>query len=193
MAGIGHIHGIFGKNDGVVIGKRHTFTFVVFSGVGDHFGGCLFHQTIHILGFADIPVLTEFTGQVAAGGSEREHAGSRIKVIQGFLFYGIDTKSRGSSIGGQNYLIAFAHPHKAGASLPLMQFAIARAEVALYSVLVGPMPVFGEVLAVLHHAEQLPSSGTKPMLVHKSPDCFANYVPFEYSYSNIDFVLLAGT
>ena len=77
-------------------------------------------------GFADIPVLAELTTEVATCGAKRKDTGSRIKMIQWFLFDRVDTKTSALTVGVENHLPLFDLANKAEASILLLQSAFSR-------------------------------------------------------------------
>ena len=52
-------------------------------------------------------------------------------MVERFFFNRVDTKTGGAAVGSQDYLVADVLPNKTGATLAFMQFAVARAKIAL--------------------------------------------------------------
>jgi hypothetical protein len=141
MAGVRRIHGVFGKNNRVIIGKGHTFDSQRQGSCRDACGTRLVLEPVHLAGLGNIPVLAELAGQIAARRTEREHTAAGVKVIQGFFLDGVNAKTRGTAIGGEDHGIALPHPHKTGPALPFLQAAVARTEVTLNASICEIMPV----------------------------------------------------
>src|SRR5262249_7360321 len=92
---------------------------------------------------ADVPVLAELAGQVAAGGAEREDRGAGQEVVQRLLLDRIDAEAARPAIGREDDLVVQPGAHEAEPALPLPQLAEARAEVALDALAVDRVPVLG--------------------------------------------------
>ena len=67
-------------------------------------------------------------------------------MVERFLLDRIDTETRGASVGGEHHGIADAPAHEACAALPIVQFAVARAQVSLDAPVIELVPVFGRIL-----------------------------------------------
>src|SRR6516225_6892119 len=128
-------------------------------GGGNGLGRGAVHESVHVTRLADIRILTELAGEVAASGAERQHARARVEMIERLLLNRIDAKARRTSIGRQDHLVALAHSHEAEAALPLMQFAVPRADVALDPSVVDPVPLGGGVVFI-HYCTVRPISGS---------------------------------
>jgi hypothetical protein len=63
------------------------------------------HQRVHFPGLADIPVLTEFAGQITAGGAEGKNRRAGQEMIQRLFLDRIDGKAAGATVTGHNDLI----------------------------------------------------------------------------------------
>ena len=137
-----HIPGIFQKNDRIVVGIGYRTTTISMGRFGDGIGCGLAVQGIHFPGFADVPVLTEFTGQVTTRGAKGQHRRAREKMIQGFFFHRVYAESTGPSPGGENNLVLLPLSHVAQAALSFPQLAITRAQVAAQAPVrhCGPVP-----------------------------------------------------
>src|SRR5258705_9440321 len=80
------------------------------------------------LGLADAPVLTEAAAQVATGRTEAQDFASRQKVIERFLFDGIDGEARRRSIAERVQLATDVLANIAKAGLALANATITRAK-----------------------------------------------------------------
>ena len=98
-------------------------------------------NAIKIPGFGDIPVLTEFAGQVTAGCAEGQDWRARQKVIEWFLLDWIDAKTRRAPVGRKYDLTAVARSDEAQAALALVQLAITRADIALDATVLQSVPI----------------------------------------------------
>src|SRR5439155_11492622 len=145
-AGIGGVHRVFADDHRVVVGigdaaaaagPRHAREPLRRGGV---------HQGVHFARLADVPVLAELAGEVAAGGAEREHAGAGIEMVEWLLLDGIDAEARRAAVGGEHHFIAHALAHEAGAALAFVQPAVARAQVALHAPVVEQVPPASGIL-----------------------------------------------
>ena len=52
----------------------------------------------HVLGLADVPVLAELAGQVAAGGAEGKYAGTGIEIVERFLLDWVNMDAAGFAV-----------------------------------------------------------------------------------------------
>ena len=151
VAGIGDVHCVFGKDHRVVVSEGHALAAVLDCLQCDGLGRRLVHQPVHVARLADVPVLAELAGQVAAGGAERQHAAARVKVVEWFLLDRVDAETRRTAVGGEDHAVALARAHETRAALALVQLAVARAQVALHAPIVGPVPVTAGVGRFLSH------------------------------------------
>ncbi len=140
MAGVRRVHRIFGENDRIVVGEGDALAVRLRGRLGDGRRRRRVHQRVHLPRFRDVPVLAELAGEVAARGSEREHARTGIEVIERLFLDRIDAEPRRAAVGGEHHRIAFALAHEAGAALALVQAAVARAQVALDAAIVQKVP-----------------------------------------------------
>jgi len=69
-ASFGDIDGVFEKDGRIVIGKGYAGALVIFGDSSDFFRGGGVSEGVDLAGLGDVPVLAEFAGEVAAGGSE---------------------------------------------------------------------------------------------------------------------------
>ena len=124
------------------------------SRLGYHFRARRIGQPVELAGFADIPVLAEFTCEVAAGGAKGKNGRTRQEMVEGLFFDGIDAKSGRAAIGGEHHGTIFASAHETQAPLPVAQFAKAGAEIALHPAVIKCVPVApGRLLrlVIAHH------------------------------------------
>src|SRR5262249_51705918 len=94
------------------------------------------------------PVLTELAPQVAPGGAERQHTGSRIKVVQRLLLDRVDAETRAPAVSGQDHPAAGVLPDETKASVAVLERARSRAKVADDAAGVLAMPPTAELRAV---------------------------------------------
>jgi hypothetical protein len=113
--------------------------------MGDGCGGGRISQDIHLTGFAHVPILTKLTGQVTTGCPEGEGWGAGKKMVKGFFFNRVDAKPAGAAISRQDDLVFFAGTDKTHAPLLLLKLTEPWAEIALYTAILQPMPVFGRI------------------------------------------------
>ena len=139
-ARIGDIHRIFGKNYRIVIGEGDALAAAGERGLSNGCRRGLVGEPVHVLGFADVPVLAELAREIAAGGAEGEHARTGVKMIERFLLDRIDAKTRRAAVCRQYHPVADALAHEARAALAFMQAAVARAQVALHAPVVEHVP-----------------------------------------------------
>jgi hypothetical protein len=131
VAGTGSVDGILGKNHRIVVGKCNTCTVRRLCSQCDGLRAGLIHQAIHILRLADIPVLAEFTGQVAPRRTKGKHRGTWIIMIERFLLDRIDTETGRTPVGGKDHAFAFPHTHETRTALTITQLAVTRTQVTL--------------------------------------------------------------
>ena len=144
-AGLGHVDGILGEDHRVVVGEGHAAAAPGQRLLGDAVAGGLVAEPILLGGLGDVPVLAEAAAQVAAGGAEGEDAGAGVEVGQRLLLDGIDAEAAGASPGGEHQLVTYPLAHEAEGPLPIVEAAGARAEVALETPVVEPVPPAGGV------------------------------------------------
>ena len=84
-------------------------------------------ESCNFLGFADVPVLAELATEIASCSAKGKDAGSRVKMIEGFLFDRIDAKTGAFAVGVENHLAVFDLANKAEASILLLQTALSGA------------------------------------------------------------------
>ena len=137
MAGVGHVHGVLGEDHRIVVGEGHALAAQSLRRLRDRLRAGRVGQAVHVARLGDVPVLAELAGEVAAGGAEGEHAGSRVEVVERFLLDRIDAEAGRAPVGGEHHLPALAHAHEAQAALALVQAAVARAQVALHPAVVA--------------------------------------------------------
>ena len=111
------------KDHRVIIGIGDAAAAQLLGRAGDGLGTGGIGQGVDLAGLADIPVLAELAGQVAAGGAEREHRGARQEVVERLFLDRIDAVTAGSAIRGEDYLAAEIGADKTESPLPLVQFA----------------------------------------------------------------------
>jgi len=70
MAGCRHVGCVLEEYDGIIVGKSHAGAADGYGCPGDGLWRCGVGQAVHLAGLGDVPVLTEFTGEIAAGGPE---------------------------------------------------------------------------------------------------------------------------
>ena len=112
-------------------------------------------QTLHLAGFADIPILAKATAQIATRCAKGKNRSPRIKVIQGLFFDGIDAKPAALAVRGEHHGVVDVLAYKTKASLIWADFAEARAQVTLQSTIVQAMPKTPWVGSFLHDSPPL--------------------------------------
>src|SRR5690606_24155303 len=111
--------------------------------LGDRFRRGAVRQRVPLARLADVPVLAELAGEVAAGGAEGEDRRAGKEVVKRLLFDRVHAEPARAAVRGEHDALAVARPHEAEPALPRMQLAVARADVALDAAVVEPMPVAG--------------------------------------------------
>jgi hypothetical protein len=53
--------------------------------LGDVSGRGRVHETVHVAAPGYVPVLAELAGQIAAGGTEGQHAAARVEMVEGLF------------------------------------------------------------------------------------------------------------
>ena len=90
-----------------------------------------------------MPVLAEFTAQVAAHGAKAENARAGIKVVERFLFDGVQGETGGAAVGGAVESSAFIFSHIAETAGALRDAAIARTQITKHLALFNCFPPSG--------------------------------------------------
>jgi hypothetical protein len=141
FAGLGDIDGILQKDNWIVVGVGYAVTTKFVGCTSDSLRGSRVSQGVDFAGLANIPILAKPTGEVAASCAKGKNGRARIEVVKWFLFNRINAESTGTAIGGQDNLPILASTHKAQSTLPFVQFAVPRAEVALNPAVIEQMPI----------------------------------------------------
>jgi hypothetical protein len=142
-AGVGHVDGVLHKDDRVVVGERHAPAAEPVGGLGDDLGGGLVGQGVGLAGLADVPVLAELAGQVAAGGAEGEDRRAGEEVVERLLLDRIDAEAARPAPGLQDDLVVLTGAHEAEPALSFEQLAEPGTDVALDAPVFQGMPVLG--------------------------------------------------
>src|SRR5262249_34167320 len=131
VAGPGHVDRVLEKDDGVVVREGDATASERARGARD--GGRLgaLGQDVDLARVADVPVLAEVAGQVAARGAERQHGRAGQEVIERLLLDGIDAEAARAPPRGEHDGVVLASAHEAKSPLTLVQSAGAGTHVAL--------------------------------------------------------------
>ena len=131
MAGVRDVHRVLGEDHRIVVGEGDRLAAELQRRLRDHLRRRLVHQPVHLLRLRDVPVLAELAREVAARGAERQHARARIELVERLFLDRVDAESGRAAVGGEQHPAALHLAHEAQAALPLVQPAVARAQVAL--------------------------------------------------------------
>ena len=143
VAGLGDVDGIFMEDDRIVVGKGDGTAAAAQGRRGQVFGGSGIGQGIHLARFADIPILAELAGQIAAGCPERQYRGAGQKMIERLLLYGVNAEAAGTPVGCQHDLATLTGADKAQAALAVFEPAGPGAHVTLHAAIGQDVPVTG--------------------------------------------------
>jgi hypothetical protein len=138
-AGIRHVDGVFEEDHRVVVRERDAAAAELGRRAGDRLGRGAVGERVRLARLADVPVLTEPAGQVAARRPERQHRGPGQEVIERLLLDRIDAEAARTAVRREHDLVVVPLANEAHAALALAQLAEARAQIALHP------PVFEEV------------------------------------------------
>ena len=158
VARVGDVHGVLGEDGRIVVGERDAPAAGLLGGARDGLGARLIGEAVHVARLGDVPVLAELAREVAARRAEREHARARVEVLERLLLDGIDAEPGRAAVGREHHGVAFALAHEAEAALPVVEAAVARAEVALDAAVVLAVPPACRMLRVFErvaHADGL--------------------------------------
>src|SRR5229473_3698373 len=117
---------------------------------GDRSRSGLVGEPVNLAGLGDVPVLAETAAEIASCRSEGEDARAWKKVIEGLFFDRIDAEPGGATVGGEDHPVCQALSHEAEPSLPFLQLAVARTEIALNPAILQPMPPAARVWIGVH-------------------------------------------
>ncbi len=140
-AGLRDVHCVFQKNHRIIVSESDAAAAVCICGFGNHFRRSAFGEKVKFSGFADVPVLTKFTGEITSSGTEGQHRRSRKEMIQRFFFNRINAKSAGSAVSRQQNLFIFCLTHKTKSTLAFTQLTQAWADVTLNPSIIQFRPV----------------------------------------------------
>src|SRR5213075_2169822 len=115
-----HIDRVLGENHRIIVSKRNRPAPEPLRRERDLLRRRGIGELVPLARFGDVPVLTKPATEIASSRAEREHACSRQKMIQGFLFNGIDTKSAAPAISCYHHPIARTLPDKTESTLPVI-------------------------------------------------------------------------
>ncbi len=141
VAGVGDVDGVLQKDDGIVVGEGDARTSEVVGRSGDRLGGGGICEGVDFAGFADVPVLAEMAGEVAARCAEGQDRCAWQEVVQWFLFNGIDAETTRTAIRGQHHLRANSGADETESTLAVTQPAETWTEVALQASVLQGVPV----------------------------------------------------
>src|SRR6185369_5135476 len=120
--------------------ESHARGAAVARGCGDALRRGGVHQPVHLAALGDVPVLAELAGKVATCSPERQHAGAGEEMVERLLLYGIEAEAGAAAVRGEHHPVAGALAHEAHAALPVVQPAVARAQIALDAAVVQTVP-----------------------------------------------------
>ena len=141
-ASLRHVNRVLHKDHRVVVREGDTAATQCVRCLGNGRRRGRIRQRVGFTRLADIPVLAELAAQIATGRAERKHRSSGKKMIQRLLLDGVDAVAARTSVRCEDDLIVFAGAHEAKPALAFVQFAEARADIALNSPVVERMPIF---------------------------------------------------
>lgn len=87
-AGLRDVHRVFQKNHRIIVSESYAAAAVCICGFGNHFRRSAFGEKVKFSGFADVPVLAKFTGEITSSGTEGQNRRSRQEMIQRFFSIG---------------------------------------------------------------------------------------------------------
>ena len=111
----------------IVVGKGNRAATQFGRGIGNLLRAGIVGQGIDLARLADIPVLAELAGQVAAGGAETEYRGARQEMIKRFFLDRVYAEPAGTPVAGQHDLAILVAANETQAALALTQFTETRA------------------------------------------------------------------
>ena len=136
------VDGVFSPDDRVVVRKSDAATTSLECCCGNAVRHGQFAESFDFPRFRDVPVLTEFTAQIAACSSKRQDRRAGEKVIEWLLFDGIDTESCAATVSCQLHLAINILADKAEASIAGLQATISGTKVAGNSSVAYLVPPF---------------------------------------------------
>jgi hypothetical protein len=143
MTGNGSIDGISHKDDRVIVGEGNAAAVQLYCHAGNRFRAGRVRNCVDFAGFADVPVLAELAGQVAARCAERQYRGAGMEMVKRFFLNGINAKAAGTSLGREHETAILVGAHETQSRLACMQLAGARADVTHDPPVIESMPVAG--------------------------------------------------
>jgi hypothetical protein len=97
-------------------------------------------EAVDIVRLADAPVLAKAAAEIATGGAERQHAGTRVEVVQRLLLDGVDAEPGTAPVRREEHPVPDPLANEAKPALAVLQLAVARAQVALDAAVVELVP-----------------------------------------------------
>ena len=130
-AGLRDVNRVFKKNNGIIVSKRDRAAASRHRGMRDRLRRGTILHAVERASLRYIPVLAELAGQVAAGRPEGKDRRAGKKMIERLFLDGIDAEAGRATIGREHNLIACAPAHETQPALPLVELAVARADITL--------------------------------------------------------------
>src|SRR5207245_7020504 len=108
VAGLRHVDRVFQEDGRVVVGERDAAAAELLRPARDLFRGRGVRERIHLARLRHVPVLAEPAAEVAARGSEGEHAGPRQEVVERLLLDRVHAEPARAAVRREHDLIAIA-------------------------------------------------------------------------------------
>jgi len=141
-AGLGDVDGVLHEDHRVVVGVGDAAAAEFLGRARDGCGTGRVHERVHLARLADVPVLAELAGEIAAGGAEGQHRRAGQEVIERLLFDRIHAIAARTAPGGEYDPVILVGTHETQPALAGVQFAVTRAHVALHAPVGERVPVF---------------------------------------------------
>ena len=150
VARVGDVHGVLREDHGVVVGEGHRAAPEPVGRRRDGGRRRLIGELVDLLGLADVPVLAEPAGKVAASRPERQHRRAGQEVVQRLLLDRVDAVAAGPSVAGEHDLVVLAGADEAHAPLALPELAGPWTLIALDPPVLEDVPVSGRDGELVH-------------------------------------------
>src|SRR5690606_29795062 len=150
-ARFGDVDRVLEKDRRVVVGEGDARAAEAARGPGDRRRVGAVGERVPFARLADVPVLAELAGEIAAGGPERQHRSPGQEVVERLLLDRVDAEAARASPGREHDRAFPVGAHETQAALAFVQPAVARTGIALYAPVVERVPVAGRREGFLAH------------------------------------------
>jgi len=131
LGGFADVNDVFAPDGGFVVGEGDGITAVLEGEKRNLFGRELLGVDLILMGFRDVPILTEEAAHVASGGADAEDFCAGKEMAEGLFFDGINLESGRRGVAKAEEFAVLIDADETEAGLTGADVAVARTEVAV--------------------------------------------------------------